>query len=144
MAGGVAGGVADLTAVEGSDAVQRADVGLSGGEQDELPRGGGRVGNGESATAGQPSQHLGVQSVPVMVHPRREYDGYSTAVPNMRVMTPIKLEQLKRAVKEYAVALADGQGSWGDEQAIGAPLAYHKLDAGALFQTYAEAGRAAR
>lgn len=29
---------------------------LSGGEQDELPRGGGRVENGESATAGQPSQ----------------------------------------------------------------------------------------
>jgi hypothetical protein len=87
--------------------------------------------------------HPGVQSVPVMVHPSRAYDEHGTAVPNMRVVTPIKLEQLKRAVKEYAVALADGPGRWSDEQAVAAQLGYHKLDAGNLFQTYAESGCAA-
>ena len=86
----------------------------------------------------------GLTPVPVMVHPSREYDEHGTAVPDMRVVTPIKLEQLKRAVKEYAVALADGQGRWSDEQAVAAQLAHHKLDAGNLFQTYGEAGWAAR
>jgi len=59
------------------------------------------------------------------------------------VVTPIKLEQLKLAVRAYAVALADGQGRWGDEQAVAAQLAHNRLDAGNLFQVYAEAPRAA-
>ena len=58
-------------------------------------------------------QYPGVQSVPVMVHPSSEYDEHGTAVPNMRVVTPLKLEQLKLAVRAYAVALADGQGRGG-------------------------------
>lgn len=74
----------------------------------------------------------------MLVHPSREYDDQGTAVPNMRVVTPYKLDTLKRAVKAYAVALADGQGTWGDEQAVSQQLAYHKLDAGHLFQAYAE------
>jgi len=42
-----------------------------------------------------------------------------------------------------AVALADGHGRWGDEQAVAAQLAHHRLDAGNLLQTCAEASRAA-
>jgi hypothetical protein len=33
----------------------------------------------------------------------------------MRVVTPAKLEQLKHAVRAFAVALADRQGRWGGE-----------------------------
>jgi hypothetical protein len=79
-------------------------------------------------------QHPGIQSLPVMVHPRREYDQHGTAMENIRVVTPVKLEELKNAVRACAVALADGQGRWADEQAVAAQLAHHKLDAGNLFQ----------
>ncbi|MEW2084223.1 hypothetical protein [Streptomyces sp. NPDC005283] len=53
----------------------------------------------------------------------------------MRVITPEKLQTLKQA----AVALADGQGCWEDGQAVATRLAHHKLTAGTLFQSYAEA-----
>lgn len=88
-------------------------------------------------------QHPHVTSLPVMLHPSRECDGRGTSVPNMRVVTPTKLANLKLAVVAYAVALADGQGRWGDEQAVAAQLAHHRLDAGNLFQTYAESARTA-
>ena len=86
-------------------------------------------------------QHPGVISLPVMVHPSRDCDERGTPVPSMRVVTPAKLEKLKQAVVAYAVALADGRGRWGDDQAVAALLAYGKLDAGNLFQTFAEAPR---
>jgi hypothetical protein len=54
-------------------------------------------------------------------------------VPNMRVVARAKLEKLKQAVVVYAVALAEGQGRWGDEHAVSAHLAHGKLDAGNLF-----------
>jgi hypothetical protein len=87
--------------------------------------------------------HPGIQSLPVMVHPSRECDEHGTAVPGMRVVTQVKLEKLKLAVTAYAVALADGPGRWGNEQAVAAQLAHNKLDAGNLFQAYAEPARAA-
>jgi hypothetical protein len=51
----------------------------------------------------------------------------------MRVVARAKLEKLKQAVVVYAVALAEGQGRWGDEHAVSAHLAHGKLDAGNLF-----------
>ncbi|WP_200215620.1 DEAD/DEAH box helicase [Micromonospora coerulea] len=86
-------------------------------------------------------QHPQVTPLPVMLHPSRDCDERGTPVPTMRVVTPAKLETLKLAVVAYAVALADGQGRWGDEQAVGKQLAHHRLDAGNLFQTYAEPAR---
>jgi hypothetical protein len=86
-------------------------------------------------------QHPGVISVPVMVHPSRDCDERGTPVPDMRVVTPAKLEKLKQAVVAFAVALADGQGRWGDEQAVATHLAHGRLDAGNLFQTFAEPPR---
>ena len=83
--------------------------------------------------------HPGVTPLPVMVHPTGALSKLGTAVPNMRVVTPEKLEKLKNAVSAYAVALADGQGRWGDEQAVAMQLAHGKLDAGNIFQIYAEA-----
>lgn len=89
-------------------------------------------------------QHPGVIALPVMVHPSRDCDKRGTPVPNMRVVTPAKLERLKQAVVAYAVALAEGQGRWGDEHAVSAHLAHGKLDGGNLFQTFAEAPRTTR
>lgn len=86
-------------------------------------------------------QHPGVTPLPVMVHPSRTLDERAIAVSTMRVITPDKLQALKQAVVAYAVALADGQGRWGDEQAVAAQLAHHKLTAGTLFQKYTEAPR---
>ncbi|MGQ5593948.1 DEAD/DEAH box helicase [Streptomyces sp. ESR1.13] len=88
-------------------------------------------------------QHPGVTALPVMVHPRRDLDERAIAVQGMRVVTPEKLQALKQAVVAYAVALADGQGRWSDEQAVATQLAHHKLTAGTLFQTYAELPRTA-
>jgi hypothetical protein len=67
-----------------------------------------------------------------------------TPVPNMRVVTRAKLEKLNQAVVVYAVAIAEGQGRWDDEHAVSAHLAHGKLDAGNLFQTFAEAPRTTR
>ncbi|QKW04495.1 hypothetical protein [Streptomyces sp. NA02536] len=57
-------------------------------------------------------------ALPVMVHPSRALDERAIAVPNMRVVTPDRLQALKQAIVAYAVALADGQGRWGDDQAV--------------------------
>jgi hypothetical protein len=65
--------------------------------------------------------------------PQQRVRQHGTAVPNVRVVTPGKLEELKLALKAYAAALADGQGCWGDKQAVGSHLARHKLDAGPWF-----------
>jgi hypothetical protein len=42
-----------------------------------------------------------VQSVPVMVHPSDEHDEHGTALRNMQVVTPDKLEELKLAVRAH-------------------------------------------
>jgi hypothetical protein len=86
----------------------------------------------------------GVTSVPVMVHPSRDCDVRGTPVAGMRVVTPGRLEQLKAAVTAFAIALADGQGRWADEQAVAAHLAHGRLDHGSLFQVYAEPARPAQ
>lgn len=86
-------------------------------------------------------QHPDVTSQAVMLHPSRIIDEHGTAVPNMRVITPAKLDKLKRAVMAYAVALADGMGRWADEQAIAAQLALGLLAAGTLINAYSETHR---
>jgi hypothetical protein len=76
-----------------------------------------------------------------MVHPSRDLDVQGIGVPKMRVVTTAKLEELKEAVRAYATALADGMGSWGEEQAVATQLAHNKLDGGNVFQAYAEVPR---
>ncbi len=84
-------------------------------------------------------QNPGATLLPIMVHPSREVHELGTPVPGMRVVTPAKLDELKLAVVAYAVALAEGQGRWGDEQAVAAQLTHGKLNAGNVFLTYTEA-----
>lgn len=88
-------------------------------------------------------QHPSATSQPIMLHPSSVLDEHGTGVLSMRVVTPTKLEELKLAVVAYAVALADGQGRWGDEQAVAAQLSHGRLDGGNVFQTYAETPRVA-
>lgn len=65
-------------------------------------------------------------------------------MPGMRVVTLGKLEELKLAVRTYAVTLADGLGRWADEAAVKEQLVRHKLDAGTILSAYAEAVQAVR
>lgn len=83
-------------------------------------------------------QNPGVESIPIMVHPSRRIDEKGTTVDRMKVVTPIKLEALKTAVRAFAVALATGQGLWRDEQAVGDQLAHSKLTGTTIFRTYVE------
>ncbi|WP_233282374.1 DEAD/DEAH box helicase [Prescottella equi] len=80
----------------------------------------------------------GVDSLPVMVHPSNTPQDRGILVDGMRIVTPPKLEELKNAVTNFAVALADGMGRWGDEQAVGEQLIAWKLTAGLVFNTYSE------
>ncbi|MFF4924243.1 DEAD/DEAH box helicase [Kitasatospora sp. NPDC001261] len=89
------------------------------------------------------TNYSGVKSLAVMVHPSAVLHGLGTAVEGMRVVTPQKWEALKKAVTAFAVALADGNGRWRDEQAVAEQLAVGKLLAGSFFQTYAEAPKPA-
>jgi hypothetical protein len=59
----------------------------------------------------------------------------------MRVVTPAKYDLLKQAVVQYALALAGDLGRWGDEQAVAAQLAHHKLTGDRFFDTYSESAR---
>lgn len=86
-------------------------------------------------------RHPGVTSEPVMLHPSPVVDKQATPVPGMRVITPDKLDQLKEAVRDFSVALANGQGSWGDEQAVAAQLAKAKLTPGNFVNTYSVAAQ---
>ncbi|WP_174190056.1 DEAD/DEAH box helicase family protein [Nocardia barduliensis] len=77
-----------------------------------------------------------VAQLPVMLHPSPTLHKDATAVEGMRIVTPDKLDELKRAAAGFAVALADGLGSWGDETAVASQLAQHKLNAGTLFEKF--------
>jgi hypothetical protein len=86
-------------------------------------------------------RHPGITSEPVMLHPSNVVDKQATPVPGMRVITPDKLDHLKEAVRAFAVALANGQGSWSDAQAVATQLANGKLNPGNLLNTYSIAGQ---
>ncbi|MFF0386943.1 DEAD/DEAH box helicase family protein [Streptomyces sp. NPDC004286] len=79
------------------------------------------------------------QAVPVMLHPRSVGHAKATLVPGMRVITPELLEKVRQAVTQYAAALAKSPDLWGDEQAVAAQLAYHKLTGDRFFTVYSEA-----
>lgn len=83
-------------------------------------------------------QYAGVRSLPIMIHPSGTIDERGTVVDGMKIVTPEKLEELKTAVRAFAVALADGQGRWADEQAVRDQLSQGALTGERIFQKYAE------
>lgn len=84
-------------------------------------------------------QHPEATAVPVIVHPSRAIHPQGVAVPGMRIITPDRLHDLKRAVTATVVALADGAGRWADESAVATQFAEHSLTAASILDRYAEA-----
>lgn len=79
------------------------------------------------------------QQIPVIVHPSRTPHRQAIAVDGMRVVTQEKWEALAAAVRSWAEALTHGQHRWKDPFAVAEQLAQHKLTAGLIFTTYAQA-----
>jgi hypothetical protein len=68
-----------------------------------------------------------VASTPVMLHPTDVLDDKAIAVPDLRVITPAKLTELKTTAAGFATALTQGHRSWADEQAVAQQLATYRL-----------------
>lgn len=83
----------------------------------------------------------GVSNVPVMLHPTDTLNPLAIQVPNMRVITPAKLGELKTAITAFATALAQGQHRWADEQAVADQLAFHNLTGDRIVGTYSVTAR---
>ena len=66
------------------------------------------------------------RAVPIMVHKSTIVDRQATAVPNMRIITPEKLEDFKRRIKEFAIAVSQND-NWQDERKIDGLLTHYKL-----------------
>ncbi|GAA4626971.1 DEAD/DEAH box helicase family protein [Actinoallomurus vinaceus] len=75
-------------------------------------------------------------NVPVMLHPVDVLDTKAIAVPDMRVITPAKLTELKTAVEDFATALAQGITLWADEQAVAQQLTFHRLTGDRIIPAY--------
>ncbi len=73
-----------------------------------------------------------------MLHPSRTCHNLGTPVPEMRVITPIKLDELKKAVTQFVTALADGRGRWDDHLAVGEHLAHQKLTGRRILDAFSE------
>jgi hypothetical protein len=82
--------------------------------------------------------HPGITSIPIMVHTSRTVDRQGTPVLGMRVITAAKLDELKAAVRAFAVALAEGQGRWSDEQGASVQLTQARLTAGTFLNAFTE------
>ncbi|MFB9685981.1 DEAD/DEAH box helicase [Amycolatopsis plumensis] len=82
-----------------------------------------------------------VTAVPVMVHPVDVYEARAIPIPQMRVITPTKLEEFKTAIVAFATALTQGQNLWREEQAVAQQLAYQKLTGDRIIPAYSVAAR---
>jgi hypothetical protein len=83
----------------------------------------------------------GAANVPVMLHPTDVLDEKAIAVPEMRVITPAKLAELKTAVQGFAIALAQGQNLWASEQAVAQQLALYGLTGDRIIGAFSVAAR---
>jgi hypothetical protein len=83
----------------------------------------------------------GVANVPVMLHPVDVLDEKAVLVPGMRVITPVKLAELKTAVESFATALAQGTGLWASEQAVAEQLTFYRLTGERIIATYSVTAR---
>lgn len=72
--------------------------------------------------------------VPVMVHPAVQVFADATPPPGMRVITPVKLEAFRNALRSFADAVAGAD--WTDTETVGRLLSGHKLAAPSLLLEY--------
>lgn len=72
---------------------------------------------------------------PVMVHKSVIIDRQATAVPDMMIITPDKLEQFKRNINEFVVAVSQND-NWQDEGRINQLLIRYKLRSTDIAENY--------
>ncbi|KOV87593.1 DEAD/DEAH box helicase [Nocardia sp. NRRL S-836] len=72
-------------------------------------------------------KYIGTTAVPILVHRVDLYDARAVPVPDMCVITPAKLTELKTSVTTFATALAQGPDLWREEQAVAQQLQHHRL-----------------
>ena len=77
-----------------------------------------------------------VSVVPVSVHPVDRCSNLATPPDGMRVITPGKLDDLKRAVRDYATVLAQGTRRWEHPQTVTGELSRLKLNGRNLIQAF--------
>jgi hypothetical protein len=77
--------------------------------------------------------------VPVLVHPASVCDRSATPSKDTRVVTPETLARLKEAVTAMAVALANGDGWWTNENSVAEQLRMRELVGGQIFDRFAVA-----
>jgi hypothetical protein len=65
-------------------------------------------------------------AVPIMVHKATIIDKQATAVPKMRIIAPEGLEDFKKHIKEFAIAVSQND-NWRDEGKIDSLLTHYKL-----------------
>lgn len=74
-------------------------------------------------------------AIPVMVHKSAIIDKKATVVPNMRILTPDKLELLKKAVNELVIAVSQND-NWLDENKIDLLLTQYELKGNDIIEKY--------
>ena len=73
--------------------------------------------------------------IPVMAHKSTVIDRQATAVPGMMIITPDKLEQFKRNINEFVVAVSQND-NWQDETRINQLLIRYKLRSNDIAENY--------
>lgn len=73
--------------------------------------------------------------IPVMAHKSMVIDRQATAVPGMLIITPDKLEQFKRNINEFVVAVSQND-NWQDETRINQLLIRYKLRSNDIAENY--------
>ena len=74
-------------------------------------------------------------AIPVMVHKSIIIDKQATAVANMRIITLAKLELLKEAINNFAIAISQND-NWLDEKKINSLLSQYKLRSNDIINNY--------
>ena len=74
-------------------------------------------------------------SVPVMVHKSTVIDRQATAVKDMMIITPEKLDQLNKNVNDFVIAVSQNE-NWKDEERINQLLLRYKLRGNDIVQNY--------
>ena len=74
-------------------------------------------------------------AIPLMAHKSTVIDRQATAVPNMRIINPDKLESFKRNVNDFVVAVSQNE-NWLDEGRINRLLIQYKLRSNDIIENY--------
>lgn len=80
----------------------------------------------------------GYSQTPIMIHITNNVDSLATPPQDTRIITPDLLEKLKTQIRDFAIALAQGE-NWRDETKISSLLISYKLRGKDIVQEYTTA-----